>query len=687
MYRQGVLNRSQIGKIVRISAYVILALFLSCLFPADVFAAKRLALIIANSKYKNTAALVNPPNDAALLKQRLEQLEFKVDSRKDIPNADEVSRIIRDFVKRLDSETVALFYYAGHGIQYRGENLLVGTDARLTDEDSLQGEAVPLTTITGLLESQAETTLLFWDACRNNPLATVLHPNGSPLGPAPITGRSANTFIVLSAAPGSEALDGNGDNGNSPFAESLANRIATPDIGIEQMLTMVAGDVLESTRGRQRPDRSSQLDHVFFFNAKGSETKALEQQIMLQQRKNREDVRSLPPARKQLPTIGPHVTRVVERSSPQPPITRSFDPLYPTFTINLPLTTTIRRIRISPDGKILALGGDDGYIRVLSLETFSVIRGVQAHTSRISDLDFSPDGRILLSTGRDGSAQLWRVDTGTPAGELVKVSNRSLNSGRINPSFPNRFALFGDFTGHVYAKDLKRNQPITDRKFHSGPVVVAYQPNGKGTFFSAGGDGLVNIRLPEGQRKALTAHKGRIFDADYDSTGRLAYTVGYDRKIKIWDTRKGFFSEFPLHVMDGHLNYVLAASMSRTAKTLASGGGDKVVNVWSVESGKLIARLVGHTSDVEAVAITPDSRFVISTSEDKSLRIWSLENRQELLSMYFRTGTRWSSGLTFDKQLFGDQDSGLVTVRVGKEILDGNQYDKYIGREISISDN
>src|SRR4029077_10415733 len=132
---------------------------------------------------------------------------------------------------------------------------------------------------------------------------------------------------------------------------------------------------------------------------------------------------------------------------------------------------------------------------------------------------------------------------------------------RLNPQFPNRFVLVGDKDGRLLAWDLSRNgRLIVNGKFHNGPVLsVAYQPRGNGTYLSAGGDGLLKVRLPEGRRYGVNAHGGAIFAAGYSSSGSLIYSGGTDRKISIWDPNK-LERGYPESVLDGHLKYVLAVA-------------------------------------------------------------------------------------------------------------------------------
>jgi WD40 repeat protein len=133
----------------------------------------------------------------------------------------------------------------------------------------------------------------------------------------------------------------------------------------------------------------------------------------------------------------------------------------------------------------------------------------------------------------------------------------------------------------------------------------------------------------------------------------------------------------------------LTANASRTENMLVSGGGDKAVNIWSLDSGKLIGHLVGHKEDVEAVTFTANNRFVVSSSEDKSVRIWSVDNRELLVRMFFEKGSGRAEGATFDNQLFGDNEADLIKVKVEDKVLSPVEkltFQNYLGRGVSIQE-
>jgi WD40 repeat protein len=698
--------------IIRVAVAV--SIMLAVLTPVDAAALKRRALVIANAEYVHTTTLKNPANDAALIAGRLRELGFDVQLEKDL-NARRFSEIIQEFSASLDKESEVLFYYAGHGLQFRGENFLVGVDARLKGEATLQFETFKLNTVINLLEGRAGTTLLFWDACRDNPLADELLRNIVPSalsaskigrgGSVALPPRIGDTLIVFSAAPGKQALDGDGDL--SPFAESLGRYIGSPNVEVELMLKRVTAEVLERTQQFQRPERLSQLTRDFYFRQEEQAEVAAQEEI----RKLRAQLAELkrePVASKRFTILGSDDPALRNRgatpntSTTSPSRRRGHEEIVSNdvasvdrqdrnvvITVDRTASTVARVLRVSPNGKFLALGDEEGLVRVVHLATLEVIATIRAHSARVSDLDFSPDNRILLSAGRDGAIRFWDVESGHQVREL-KVRGSIPYSARIHPNFPDRYVLMGDREGRLVAWDLKRGRIIMNAKFHDGPVLsVAYQPAGGGTFLSGGGDGQLKVRLPEGRRFSIHTHNGAMFRASYSATGRLVYTVGADRLAKIWDAAR-LEQQTPQVIMEGHLKYVLTADMSPDEKILVTGGADKALNLWNVGSGRLVGRMQGHTSDIEAVAFSPNAKFIVSASEDKSVRIWSVDNQEELARLFFQKNGERYAGVTFDNQAFGDRNSGLVSVYVdGRQLsaLDADRIVKYIGRGIVIIEN
>jgi hypothetical protein len=251
---------------------IILLAALLALTAGAAQAEKRVALVIGNSAYRNTPTLPNPRNDAAAIAEALSKLGFAVQNGYDLDRA-ATEQALRAFAESLGDADVALFYYAGHGLQVDDKNYLVPVDAKLAGETDLAFEAIDLNLVLSLMERQPHTNLVFLDACRDNPLAKNL---ARSMGAARSTALSRGlaiaesgigTLLVYATQPGNVALDGGG--AHSPFTQGLLDYIATPEIEVRQMLTRVRSAVLQTTGGKQVPWDHSSLTGDFFFVPRG----------------------------------------------------------------------------------------------------------------------------------------------------------------------------------------------------------------------------------------------------------------------------------------------------------------------------------------------------------------------------------------------------------------------------------
>jgi uncharacterized caspase-like protein len=232
---------------------------------APAAAEKRVALVIGNSAYQHTAALKNPSNDATDIAGKLRALGFEVIDGTDLSKADMESRI-RAFADKLQGSDVGLFFYAGHGLAADGRNFLAPVDAKLQSETDLDFEAVDLSLVLKQMERNSRVSLVFLDACRDNPLALNLAATSRSLqvsrGLARVD-RAVGMMIAFSTQPGNVALDGEGRN--SPFTNALLHHIDAAGTSINDMMIEVRNDVLKETDGKQVPWENSSLTGQFFF--------------------------------------------------------------------------------------------------------------------------------------------------------------------------------------------------------------------------------------------------------------------------------------------------------------------------------------------------------------------------------------------------------------------------------------
>lgn len=226
-------------------------------------AADRVALVVGNGAYAAAPPLPNPTRDARAVATALERLGFEVLDARDLDAAG-MRRAIREFGVAAEGAEVALFFYAGHGIQMAGRNYLVPTDAELQREGHLDLYALPLDLVIAQMERGAKTNIILLDACRDNPFETRLSRSMGATRSSALLGRglapvktAGGIFVGFATDPGEVAFDGAGDH--SPFTEAVLKHMRTGGLEINAMMTRVRADVFSATQGRQRPWSTSSL--------------------------------------------------------------------------------------------------------------------------------------------------------------------------------------------------------------------------------------------------------------------------------------------------------------------------------------------------------------------------------------------------------------------------------------------
>jgi len=231
-------------------------------------AENRVALVIGESAYRMVTPLPNPANDAQAMSQLLSDAGFEVTTAADLSQK-EMNEKVGDFAAKIAAkgpDTVALMFYAGHGLQIDGENYLAPVDLDPKRETDIPLQAVRLNDILNTLNSvPSKMRILLLDACRNNPFPAINKTAGHGLALVDTKTGIPGTFLSYSTSPGSEAEDGNG--ADSPYTTALLTAAREPGVPIEEAFKRVRVAVNKVTEGRQTPWDSSSLTEDFRFIA------------------------------------------------------------------------------------------------------------------------------------------------------------------------------------------------------------------------------------------------------------------------------------------------------------------------------------------------------------------------------------------------------------------------------------
>lgn len=224
--------------------------------------AARLALVIGNAAYQQSP-LKNPVNDARAMDTKLRSLGFAVTKVENLKR-DQIGRMLSGFVSRIQPGDEVVVFYAGHGLQVKGENYLPAVDAQISTEDDVPLNSLNLRSVLERLdEAKAGVKLLLLDACRNNPYARSFR--SASRGMARMQDAPSGTLMHFATRPGSVANDGDGVNGL--YTAELLKLIDQPGVPVEQLFKRVTAAVERASGGQQEPWVEGSLKGEFYFRA------------------------------------------------------------------------------------------------------------------------------------------------------------------------------------------------------------------------------------------------------------------------------------------------------------------------------------------------------------------------------------------------------------------------------------
>jgi len=281
----------------------------------------------------------------------------------------------------------------------------------------------------------------------------------------------------------------------------------------------------------------------------------------------------------------------------------------------------VRSVAWHPDGKMLASAGDANTIRLWRLNGRK-LKTLYGHEDWVRCVAFSPDGQRLASAGDDQTVKVWGIE-----GTIQQTFQQRSSVHSLAWSADSRSIVAGSDDDIVHLWQLA-GPPEPRCRAHTGIVwSCCWASNGEqgsdsdaAQVLSSGGDNAIKLWSAEGELLRVTeGHEKGVHSLAWSPKGDVFASASADGTVRIWSD-----AGVCKCVLVGHEASVWRVCYSPDGERLASVGSDRTLRIWTA-AGELMNAFVGHTDTIWHVSYSADGQYLATASEDNTLRLWHTE--------------------------------------------------------------
>ncbi len=290
--------------------------------------------------------------------------------------------------------------------------------------------------------------------------------------------------------------------------------------------------------------------------------------------------------------------------------------------------TPVTAVQVSPDGKLILAGFEDGTLRVLNAENLEEQLVVeQAGSAAIYDIEMSPKmdviflasgNRILLYDTTGTRITSWSHHRNTMWSMDLDPTGQFLVSTEVNKTFQ----LINVYEGEV-EQPMRAHEDIT--------FAVAFSPDGKQI---ASGSNDKQVFLWDLASREVIAkfhgHSDNIYDVAFSPDGKYIAAGSRDKSVRIWDIEKKELHQ----LLKGHQDMVLEIEFSPDGKYLLSASADQAIKLWDVASGEQLYAFLDNEGSVPDIEFLPGGETFVSACMNGTLKIHRLDPEIFVMKYY-----------------------------------------------------